>query len=94
MRHPGHNRALYMPMTNNNKLLWTPEGMDWLVSTVVKLTPENENTALRLADCLQLVRKLDDDIKPLAVDALETMRNQIDAEKHPSISGRINSFLA
>jgi aminopeptidase N len=93
IQHPGHNRSLYMPLTTNNKLLWSQQGLDWLAETIIKLTLDNENTALRMVDCLQQVEKLASDLQPLTINALKTMRDNIDPDQYPSISGRIKTYL-
>jgi len=94
IKHPGHSCSLYMPLTSNNKLLWTPEGLTWLSDTVIRLVQSSENSALRLVGCLQQVNKLADDLKPLTVNALKTMQDKIDPVKYPSITGRITTYLS
>lgn len=93
IEHPSHNRALFLPMTSNNKLLWTKKGLAWLTDTVLKMTRVNENSALHLVSCLQQVNKLADDLKPGVMAALEDMNRAIDPQKYPSVSGRIRTFL-
>ena len=91
--HPGHSRALFMPLGSNNKMLWTDQGLDWLVATVGRLAEVNENTALRLVDSLRLVNKLADDLKPKVIAALVSMRERIDADAVPALYGRIGAYL-
>lgn len=93
IRHPGHNRALYMPLTANNRMLWTREGLKWLANTVTKLAPVNEYTSLKLVSCLHLVQDLADDLRPMALDALENILQGIDNEKQPALTGRIRTYL-
>jgi aminopeptidase N len=91
--HPGHSRALFLPMAGNNKMLWTDAGIDWVRETVCRLAPINENTALRLVSCFQLAHQLADDLKPKVLKALEDMRRGLDASITPSIAGRIEAYL-
>ena len=91
--HPGHSRALLMPMGSNNKMLWTDSGLEWLAETVVRSAKVNENTALRLVDSLRLVNQLDDDLKPKVLAALESMRDGISADHAPAVRGRIDAYL-
>lgn len=93
LEHPSHNRALYMPMSANNKMLWTEKGLSWLTGNVIKLAAINENSAIRMAACLQQVNNLADDLKPRVIAALEEMHKNIDPEKYPSASGRIAAYL-
>ncbi len=93
LEHPSHSRALYLPVAANNRVLWTARGLDWLADTVIKLAPVNENTAIRLLGCLQLVRRLDDDLRPPALAALERMRAGIDPARAPSVLGRVRAYL-
>jgi len=93
IEHPGHSRALYLPVASNNRMLWTDAGIDWLARTVARLAPVNENTAIRLAAAFQHVARLSDDLKPRVVKALEAMREGVDAAKSASVAGRIRAYL-
>ncbi|MDA0576928.1 MAG: M1 family metallopeptidase [Verrucomicrobia bacterium] len=90
--HPSHNRALYMPMSANNKLLWSERGLAWLTDTVIRLAPINENTANRLVGALNQVQHLAADLKPLALAALDRMAAGVDAKSAPSAAGRIRAY--
>ncbi|NQT92527.1 MAG: M1 family metallopeptidase [Lentisphaerae bacterium] len=91
--HPGHVRALYLPMSANNKMLWTDRGIDWLAETAISVAPINENTAVRLVGAFRQVARLADDLRPRVVAALERMRDGIDDTVAPSVSGRIRAYL-
>jgi aminopeptidase N len=91
--HPGHSRALYLPMAVNNKLLWTDRGINWVVETVSRMASVNENTANRLVACFRLANKLADDLRPKVVAALATMLENIDEDTAPSVAGRIKGYL-
>ncbi|MBN2301652.1 MAG: DUF3458 domain-containing protein [Lentisphaerae bacterium] len=94
IQHPSHNRSLYLPMTTNNKILWTDRGIHWLAQSVVKMAPVNENTAIRLLACFQQVRNLADDLRLKVEDALHFMQEHIDAVAAPSVAGRIAAYLS
>ncbi len=92
LAHPSHNRALYMPLSSNNKLLWTDRGLAWLAQTVIRLAPVNENTANRLVAALNQVQHLAPDLKPKAIAALDAMAAGVDPAAAPSVAGRIKSY--
>ena len=92
--HPTHARALFMPVTGNNKMLWTPAGLSWLTDTVLRMSHINEMMSVRLVACLQQVARLAEDLKSLAVPALESMRQGVDATTKPSLAGRLDAYLA
>ncbi|MCE9613393.1 MAG: DUF3458 domain-containing protein [Lentisphaerae bacterium] len=92
LSHPNHNRALFLPMATNNKLLWTDQGLRWLADTVIRLAPVNENTANRLVAALNQVQHLAADLKPKALAALDRMAAGVDATKAPSVAGRIRDY--
>ena len=91
--HPGHTRALFVPMTTNNCLLWTDRGIEWVADTVLKLAPVNENISIRLVSCFQLVDMLADDLKPKVKSSLNRILKGIDASESPALAGRVRSFL-
>lgn len=91
--HPSHTRALYVPMTSNNGLLWTPRGIEWVADTVLMLAPVNENIAIRLVSCFQLVEKLGEDLRPMVRQALRKVLNKLDSNACPALAGRVRSFL-
>jgi aminopeptidase N len=93
LSHPGHNRALYLSLGANNRMLWTERGIDWLTETVIKLAPVNENTANRLAACFQHVDSLAADLKPRVRSALQAMYDRIDGAAAPSTRGRLEAYL-
>lgn len=93
IKHPTHNRALFLPMAANNKMLWTDRGIKWVADVAIRMAAINENTAYRLVACFQQVNKLADDIKPKVITALENMRDAIDESRQPSVAGRIRSYL-
>lgn len=93
IRHPSHSRSLFLPMTANNKILWTDRGIAWVTQTVIRLAPINEISAIRLLYCFQQVNKLAADLKPKVIAALQTMREKVDESATPSVAGRINAYL-
>jgi aminopeptidase N len=92
LEHPSHNRALYLSVVANNKMLWTDQGLRWLADTVIRLAPVNENTAIRLVAALNQVQHLAPDLKPKALAALDSMAAGVNAEKAPSVAGRIRAY--
>ena len=91
--HPGHIRSLFLPMAANNKLLWTDRGIAWMTETVIRMAPINETTTNRLLAAFQLVHKLADDLRPKVLEALRRMRNGIESDKAPSVTGNIVAYL-
>lgn len=91
--HPTLARSLYLPLSRNNKLIWTDRGINWLTEKVIDLAPVNERTAILLVNTLQRVHDLADDLRPKVSDALGRMAAEIDAARFPSIGGRIQNFL-
>ena len=94
MEHPSHNRALLLPLSMNNKMLWTDRGIAWLTETAIRLTPINENTVLHLIACFQHVRDLAPDLKPKVIAALDAIRKQVNAAAAPSVAGRLDAYLS
>ena len=93
LEHPGHCRALFLPFTANNKMLWTARGIDWIAQTVCRLAPVNDNTALRLLACFRLVDRLADDLRPAVTAALEAVVRGVDSAAAPATAGRARAFL-
>ncbi len=93
IEHPTHSRALYLPMSGNNKMLWTDRGIDWVAGKVMVLAKINENTAIRLLACFQQAHNLADDLRPKVLTALETMHRGVNETASPSVAGRINAYL-
>jgi aminopeptidase N len=93
LQHPGHTRALYVPMALNNKMVWTDAGIRWVVDTVRKLTPVNEYCTLQVLACFQQVHNLANDLRPKVIEALREMDQATDATAFPSVSGRIRAYL-
>jgi aminopeptidase N len=91
IEHPNHARALYLGMSN--KVLWTERGIEWFIETIIKLAPINSYTTGILLSTFEHVQKMPDDIRPAVIKALETLRDQIDPEKHASIAGLIKNYL-
>ena len=93
LEHPGHNRALFLPMGSNNSMLWTDKGINWTADTAIRLAGINENTTLRVIGCFGQVAKLGDDLKPKVVSALEKILDAIDNSVSPSVVGRLEAYL-
>ena len=82
-----------MPMCANNKMLWTEAGQDWLVAATAKMAAINDYTASRIASSLQLVDKMQPDLKACATLTLEKMKHQVDSSKSPMTASGIDTFL-
>jgi aminopeptidase N len=93
IQHPGHSRALYAPLTTNNKMLWTARGIRWMTETVCKLAPVNEYVALSVLAAFQQAHNLAPDLKPKVMESLGEMKSRVDAAAYPSVSGRIEAYL-
>ena len=93
LQHPTHNRALFLSMAGNNKMLWTDRGIQWATATVIRLAAINENSANHLVAAFQQVRNLADDLKPKVLAALNAMKEGVDPAKCPSTAGRIRAYL-
>ncbi len=91
--HPTYIRPLYSSMVNNNKMLWTEDGLNWLRHTIIKLSGVNEMLAGRLVSCCQQARNMEIGLKPKVVKTLGLILDGIDRKKCPSLSGIINEFL-
>ncbi len=89
LTHPTHSRALLLPMLNNNKMLWTDAGMEWLTDAVVRVADVSEYVAVSLLDALQQTPHLRRELKPLAQRTLDHLADIIDPVTHPSVAGRI-----
>lgn len=93
MTHPGHTRSLFLRMAANNRMLWTQRGIQWIRDTVIRLAKINENTAVRLISCFQLVDKLDEDLREPVLEALLGIRKNIDWKACPSLAGRLDAYI-
>ena len=93
IEHPTHSRALLMPMASNNRMLWTDRGIAWMRDTIIRMAAVNENTAVRLLACFQHVSKLAPDLKARVTEALEQVAARIEAERSPSLAGRVRAYL-
>ena len=91
--HPGHHRALFLPMTANNSMLWTDRGINWIADTAIRLAGINENSAIRLIACFGHVARLADDLKPKVISALERILEEVDKSVAPSVAGRVETYL-
>jgi aminopeptidase N len=90
---PTWSRALFLPMAVNNKMVWTDQGIDWVVNTVVELAEVNEYTAGRLLNVFQRAKKLRPGLREKAIQALESIVEQTQKEISPSLHGQARSYL-
>jgi aminopeptidase N len=94
LAHPSHGRALFVPLSLNNALIWTPAGLGWLRDTVVRLAPVNETTTLRLLAPCQQAHAFAADLREPVLAALRDMRASLDPAACPSVCGRLDAYLA
>ena len=92
-QHPGLSRALYVPLSLNNSLIWQPRGMQWLTETAVTMAHVSEYNTLRLIAPCQACHTFAPDLREAVHQALREMLVQIDATTCPSVTGRIKAYL-
>ena len=87
-------RALYGAFARNRKYsLQTPEGLEFLTQTIIRLAGINEYSTVGLLNSFSVI----DFMSPASfiplVDSLVTIAESIDAEKSPSVYNRIIKLL-
>lgn len=87
---PTYSRALILPMTFNNEVLWTDEGLAWAAKQIIEFDGINPHVASRMLNCFQLVRKM----KPeLQKKVLKTLKGISEKVKDPTVVGQVRSYL-
>jgi len=94
LSHPGISRALYLPLTRNNAQLWTARGLEWLTQTVTAYAQVSEYNALRLIAPCQAWQSFAPDLRDAVGAALRDMRTALNPSKCPSVTGRLDAYLA
>jgi len=94
LSHPGLTRALYVPLSLNNAQIWTPRGLRWLTETAIKLAPVSEFTTLRLIAPLQAYPTFAPDLRLAVQASLREMLAAVKKYSCPSVTGRLEAYLA
>lgn len=93
IKHPTWSRALFVPMAENTRMLWTDNGIHWLVNAVIELASINTTIASRLLNAFQHASKL----KPLWRDkvfsALEEILRMVPDTVCPTIYRQARAYL-
>ncbi len=90
---PTWNRALFLSMAANNKMVWTEHGIEWVAGKVIELASINPATAGRLLNTFQHVRILKPELKAPVVKALERIILEVTKETSASINGQASAYL-
>ncbi len=90
---PTWNRALFLSMAGNNKMVWTERGIEWVAGKVIELAAINPSTAGRLLNTFQHVRILKPALKTPVIRALERMVQEVTKETSASINGQASAYL-
>jgi aminopeptidase N len=93
IKQPTWSRALFLPMAANNKMVWTDQGIRWVVDTVIELAPINATTTSRLLNTFQHVKNLKPALKEKVIPALEQILQNVSEESSPSVYGQARSYL-
>jgi aminopeptidase N len=90
---PTWNRALFMAMAMNNKMVWTERGIAWVADTVIMLAPINSSTAGRLLSTFQHAKNLKPALGKSVAVALERVVSEVSVEVSASINGQAKVYL-
>lgn len=90
---PTWNRALFLPMAMNNKMVWTDRGIGWVADTVIELAPINATTAGRLLNTFQHAGALKPDLRAGVRTALERVARSVSERESPALYGQAAAYL-
>lgn len=93
INHPTWSRALFLPMASNNKMVWKPEGIDWVADTVIDLAKINGYVAGKLLNTFQQYKNLKPKLQELVRPALEKIIEQTPADVSSTINGQAKAYL-
>lgn len=91
MSQPSHTRALFMPMTHNNKMLWTDEGMEWLKGKVIEMAKTNPYIAGKMLSAFQHVNRMKPELAEKVKGHIEDIAEQ--TKHNASVSSQAKSYL-
>ena len=87
-------RALYGAFARNRKYsLQTPDGLEFLTQTIIRLAGINEYSTVGLLNSFSVIDFMPSEFFVPLTDALVTIKESIDAEKSPSVYNRIIKLL-
>jgi len=80
-------------MAFNTKMVWTDEGMDWVVRQVIEFSKINTILASRLLNLFQHVKLLRPNLKGKVTNHIKTIAHKVTKEDNPTINGQANAYL-
>lgn len=90
---PTFQRALFLPMAVNNRMVWTDAGIMWLAETIIALAPINMTTTSRLLNTFQHARNLRPGLKEKGMTALSLIANALSETDHPAIHHQAIAYM-
>jgi len=90
---PTWQRALFLPMALNNKMVWTDEGIAWLTNTVIELAPVNMTTTSRLLNTFQHARNLRPALKERVMAALARIAEALPDAGFPVVHNQAKAYM-
>ena len=91
--HPGLSRALYCGFAANGDQLWTPRGLAWLESTLVKYAEVSEYNAIRLLAPLAVWRRFEPGLRAEVKGLLERVAAKLPRDRYAFIGGKLAGLL-
>jgi len=93
IRHPTLSRALYCGLAANGDRLWTPEGLSWLETTLVRYAKVSEYNALRLLAPVLNVKWFEPGLRADVTALLARVAEALPRADYPFIGGRLAALL-
>ena len=90
---PTWQRALFLPMAVNNKMLWTDEGIRRLTDIIIELAPINMTTTSRLLNTFQHARNLRPALKDKVMAALARVADTLPVREHPAVHNQAKAYM-
>ncbi len=94
INHPTLSRALYCGLVANGDRLWTPEGLTWLETTLVKYAKVSEYSALRLLAPLVTWRWFEPELREQVKGLLTRVAAELPRDDYAFIGGRLAALLS
>jgi aminopeptidase N len=86
-------RALLLTVAANTKMIWTDEGVEWIVATIIEIARLNPFVTSKLLNVFQHARKLRPNLKPKAVAALQKIIEEVPESVNPAVNGQAKAYL-
>ena len=86
-------RALFLTMANNNKMIWSDRGVNWIADRVIELAPMNYTNASRMLNSFQHVRKMKPYLRDLVISALKRIVDEVPDRTSPAIHRQAKAYL-